>query len=94
MMSRSSLLVLALDVSTRLERLGPSRCLSYFEKQIGPYEKKPVFVAAGPAFDAADCMKGKPILSIPVSSADPFTANIEKATMATCRSTTRRRARC
>jgi ribose transport system substrate-binding protein len=53
--------------------------LSYFEKQIDPYTKKPEFVAAGPAFDAQACMKGKTILSIPVSSANPFTANIEKA---------------
>jgi ribose transport system substrate-binding protein len=53
--------------------------LSYFDKQIEPYTKKPEFVAAGPAFDAQACMKGKTILSIPVSSANPFTANIEKA---------------
>jgi ABC-type sugar transport system substrate-binding protein len=53
--------------------------LSYFDKQIAPYTKKPEFVAAGPAFDAQACMKGKTILSIPVSSANPFTANIEKA---------------
>jgi ribose transport system substrate-binding protein len=53
--------------------------LSYFDRQIEPYTKKPEFVAAGPAFDAQACMKGKTILSIPVSSANPFTANIEKA---------------
>jgi ribose transport system substrate-binding protein len=53
--------------------------LSYFEGQIAPYTKKPEFIAPGPAFDAAECMKGKSILSIPVSSANPFTANIEKA---------------
>src|SRR3984957_6773423 len=52
---------------------------SYFEKQIEPYTKKPECIAAGPAFDAQACMKGKTILSIPVSSANPFTANIEKA---------------
>ncbi len=53
--------------------------LSYFEKQIEPFTKKPEFVVPGPAFDAQACMKGKTILSIPVSSANPFTANIEKA---------------
>src|ERR1700683_5189321 len=53
--------------------------LSYFEKQIEPFTKKPSFVAAGPAFDAKACMAGKSIFSIPVSSANPFTANIEKA---------------
>ena len=36
-------------------------------------------MAPGPPFDAAACMKDKSILSIPVSSANPFTANIEKA---------------
>ena len=40
---------------------------------------QPVFVAPGPSFDAAGCMKDKSILSIPVLSANPFTANIEKA---------------
>ena len=53
--------------------------LSFFEKQLAPYRAKPSFVAPGPAFDAANCMKDKSILSIPVSSANPFTANIEKA---------------
>lgn len=53
--------------------------LSYFEKQLEPYRAKPPFVAPGPVFDAANCMKDKSILSIPVSSANPFTANIEKA---------------
>jgi ribose transport system substrate-binding protein len=53
--------------------------LSYFQQQVDPYLQKPKFVAPGPAFDARACMKGKTILSIPVSSANPFTANIEKA---------------
>ena len=52
--------------------------LSYFEKGYAPFASPPVFVAPGPSFDAAACMKGKSILSIPVSSANPFTANIEK----------------
>jgi ribose transport system substrate-binding protein len=56
--------------------------LDYFKAQVEPYLKKPEFVAPGPAFDAAQCMKGKSILSIPVSSANPFTANIEKAMQA------------
>ena len=53
--------------------------LSYFEKGYAPFASLPVFVAPGPSFDAAACMKDKSILSIPVSSANPFTANIEKA---------------
>ncbi len=53
--------------------------LDYFKGQIAPYTKKPEFVAPGPAFDATDCAKGKSIFSIPDSSDNPFTANIEKA---------------
>ena len=56
--------------------------LGYFQQQVDPYLQKPKFVASGPAFDASACMKGKTILSIPVSSANPFTANIEKAMVA------------
>ena len=56
--------------------------LGYFQQQVDPYLQKPKFVAPGPAFDAQACMKGKTILSIPVSSANPFTANIEKAMVA------------
>lgn len=53
--------------------------LSYFQQQLTPFEHKPEFVPPGPAFNAKQCMKGKSIFSIPVSSANPFTANIEKA---------------
>ncbi len=53
--------------------------LDYFEAQLKPFYDKPSFVAAGPEFDAKACMAGKSIFSIPVSSANPFTANIEKA---------------
>ena len=53
--------------------------LDYFENRLEPFRTKPSFVAPGPAFDAKKCMEGKSILSIPVSSANPFTANIEKA---------------
>ena len=58
---------------------GGAEDLSYFEKGYAPFASLPVFVAPGPSFDAAACMKGKSILSIPVSSANPFTANIEKS---------------
>jgi len=51
--------------------------LEYFKAQLAPYAGKPDFVAPGPAFDAPACMKGKTIFSIPESSANPFTANIE-----------------
>jgi ribose transport system substrate-binding protein len=69
--------VLALAVLT----FGPAHAdgLDYFEAQLKPFVDKPSFVAPGPAFDAKTCMAGKSIFSIPVSSANPFTANIEKA---------------
>jgi ribose transport system substrate-binding protein len=51
----------------------------YFKKQLEQFTKKPEFVAPGPAFDARKCMAGKTIFSIPVSSANPFTKNIETA---------------
>ena len=53
--------------------------LEYFQKQLEPFTQKPTFAAPGPAFDARKCMDGKSIFSVPVSSANPFTANIEKA---------------
>ncbi|MGA2792066.1 MAG: substrate-binding domain-containing protein [Roseiarcus sp.] len=56
-----------------------SEGFDYFKGKIAPFTKKPEFVAPGPAFDAVDCAKGKTIFSIPHSSANPFTANIEKA---------------
>ncbi len=39
----------------------------------------PGFQAPGPAFDAQACMAGKRIMTIPVSSANPFTKNIALA---------------
>ncbi len=53
--------------------------LDYFQAQLKPFFDKPSFVPPGPPFDAKACMAGKSIFSIPVSSANPFTANIEKA---------------
>ena len=79
---RSSLLATALVAAAAWSAPASADDLGYFAKQIEPFVRKPVFAAAGPAFDAADCMKGKSILSIPVSSANPFTANIEKAMQA------------
>jgi ribose transport system substrate-binding protein len=49
------------------------------QKRLEPYRRLPEFVAAGPAFDAAACMKGKQIISIPNSSANPFVKNINNA---------------
>jgi ribose transport system substrate-binding protein len=49
------------------------------DQQLEPYRSLPTFEAAGAAFDARSCMKGKRILGIPVSSANPFTKNINTA---------------
>lgn len=56
--------------------------LDYFKAQVAPYTAKPTFTAPGAAFDAVNCAKGKTLFSIPQSSANPFTANIEKAMQA------------
>lgn len=71
----------ALTLAATAVSLGSAHAdgLDYFEAQLKPFREKPSFVAPGPAFDAKACMAGKSIFSIPVSSANPFTANIEKA---------------
>lgn len=51
---------------------------TYLRAQIAKYMALPKFTPPGPAFDAKKA-KGKTIFSIPVSSANPFTANIEVA---------------
>lgn len=56
-----------------------SRGAAEAEQRLAPYRELPKFVAAGPAFNAHQCMAGKSILGIPVSSANPFTQNIYKA---------------
>jgi ribose transport system substrate-binding protein len=52
--------------------------LAYFKAQLEPFREKPDFVPPGPAFDAKSCMVGKKILTIPVTSANPFNLNIHK----------------
>src|SRR5690606_1913889 len=53
--------------------------LEYFKSQLEPYRNKPEFIAPGPAFDAKSCMQGKTIMTIPVTTANPFTQNINDA---------------
>ena len=48
-------------------------------QMIEEHRAKPVFSAPGPAFDAKSCAAGKRVLTIPVSSANPFTKNIALA---------------
>jgi ribose transport system substrate-binding protein len=45
-------------------------------QQLAAYRELPTFEAPGEAFDAAACMKGKSILSIPASSGVPFVKTI------------------
>ena len=79
-MARAMLRGLALGLSlVGAISSGKADELSYFQRQLDPFMKKPDFVPPGPAFNARQCTKGKSILSIPVSSANPFTANIEQA---------------
>ncbi len=52
------------------------------EAVIKKHQQLPVFEAQGPAFDAKTCMAGKRILSIPVSSANPFNKAIIQAEIA------------
>lgn len=58
-------------------RAGPD--LAYVAAQVQRFRALPHFIAPGPPFDARKVMAGKTILSIPVSSANPFTENIDKA---------------
>ncbi len=53
--------------------------LDALQKRVDRYAGLPRFVAPGPTFNAQECMRNKKILSIPVSSANPFTQNIERA---------------
>ncbi|MGH7096425.1 MAG: sugar ABC transporter substrate-binding protein [Stellaceae bacterium] len=77
---RSALAVVAALLLTCLAT-APAQAadLAYFENQLKPYLQKPKFVAPGPPFNARACIKGKSIFSMPVSSANPFTATIEKS---------------
>ena len=50
--------------------------IGYAEQQLKAYAAKPVFRAPGEPFDARACAKGKSMLSIPNSSANPFLKGI------------------
>jgi len=49
---------------------------------IAAHSVLPTFSAPGEPFDAKKCMKGKKLLTMPVSSANPFTKNIALAEIA------------
>lgn len=73
------LTALLLYVAADVNEVEGAESLEYFKKQLEPFTKLPEFVAPGPPFDARSCIQGKSMLSIPVSSANPFTKNIEDA---------------
>lgn len=50
--------------------------IAYAGRQLKAYAAEPVFRAPGDAFDARACAKGKSMLSIPNSSANPFLKGI------------------
>ena len=50
--------------------------ITYAEQQLKAYTAEPVFRAPGVPFDAIACAKGKSMLSIPNSSANPFLKGI------------------
>jgi ribose transport system substrate-binding protein len=56
------------------------------EATIREHEQLPVFTPKGPPFDAKACMAGKRVLSIPVSSANPFNKAIIQAEIAAAKS--------
>lgn len=56
--------------------------LAAAQAMIDAHKTLPVFDAPGPKFDARSCMEGKRILTLPVSSANPFTKNIAVAMVA------------
>jgi len=53
--------------------------LDYAKRIIAKHSQLPTFTPPGPPFDARKCIAGKKVLSIPVSSANPFTKNIDIA---------------
>jgi len=65
-----------LTVSSSLQAQTPVEIAA---ERLEPYRNLPEFIEAGPAFNARECMKDKKIISIPVSSANPHTKNINNA---------------
>ena len=65
------------DSATPAESSGANLAAS--QALIDKYSQEPTFSPPGPAFDAAEAMKGKKVMSIPVSSQIPITQVLEKA---------------
>ena len=73
----------ALAAAIAIAPLGPLAAaeadLDAAEAIVAQYSQIPTFDPPGEAFDAASCMAGKRILSIPASSSIPFVAGIEES---------------
>jgi ribose transport system substrate-binding protein len=84
-MSRKSTLMLAALASSVFAAIhtlpasaaGPD--LDHAKAVIEVHSRLPDFVPPGPAFNAKECMKGKKLLSVPLSSAIPFIDGIESS---------------
>ncbi len=57
----------------------PPANIAAAQKALLPYQAFPKFKAPGPALNAKKIMKGKLIVAIPVTSANPFTTDFEAA---------------
>jgi len=77
---RSLLLPLGIAVSLAGSLSGAARAappdLAAAQTLVEEHSKLPSFTPPGAPFDAPACMKGKKILTMPVSSANPLTKNI------------------
>lgn len=81
-LNRTKLLSLAFGVGALMASAGAKAAtpdIDGAKALIAAHSVLPTFTPPGPPFDAKKCMAGKKILTIPVSSANPFTKNIATA---------------
>ena len=80
-----SVAVLGFAAAAMLGQSAPASAqanLAAAQAMVDAHKTLPVFAAPGPKFNARSCMEGKRILTLPVSSANPFTKNIAVAMVA------------
>jgi len=70
--------VAAIAIGIAASKPAAADFLDEFRAMLDEYRDKPQFEAAGPAFDARSCMADKKIMTIPITSANPFNQNIHK----------------
>ena len=68
--------LLSLSLGSALSTSASAADLDAAQAMVDTYSALPVFEAPGAPFDAASCMAGKRVLSIPVTSSIPFIASI------------------